>query len=239
MPKKKRSASPSTQVPLSEFPNDFRFEPSNESTGIYQRGRMRSESRERHVAELKENCGHGAVVAETVKRWRRDSEPGELGLPVGLSKWLREIEAELRRIIASNSGDAIAEDCEEAMVQLNGVWNSAQSRYLHGLTLAAFQLGRLVERIGVRPFEKPALSGRKSFDGARTGGKAKRIDDETREQIRAAWADRRAANPDEKLQTINSGIAKMFGCSDRTVWTILRESKNRWQTGAFSKRHRA
>jgi len=137
---------------------------------------------------------------------------------------LSNIERELNRLDAIESLDPeIREDIGEARHYIT-VTNAHSVRgNMKAVIHAAFYLGRVYERMGIRPFEELVDKAKANKIGGKKGHVARYGTPEDRKKLALeiqAFVNRQMG---EKKTNAIAAAARHFECSERTIWTYLKK----------------
>ncbi len=114
-----------------------------------------------------------------------------------------------------------AQDAHNVMMLLCGLRHQRKSKNVDGCIIDAIRLGRTLERMGVRPFEEFAMTGRKVKLGGRDGSARRYGTLEARQERRAKYQAEinRLMNKNKTLSysAACKYVANQFKISDKTV----------------------
>lgn len=145
--------------------------------------------------------------------------------------WLSRVEQAAQSIVdAGDSPEPIAQDARQALGLCRAIRHWIEQGDAAGAAFEAFQLGLVVERIGIRPWEPHAARGAKVLAGARAGheavhGSPKQKKRRCRQYVEM-WEKIRQAKPDLSVNGIDCAVAGHFGVNSKTIQRARLQENN-------------
>lgn len=124
-----------------------------------------------------------------------------------------------------DSADPLCHDAVAVLGELAGLESDLARGDVRSAAARAYLVGRLWERMGVRPFESVALLGRKVAAGASKGGKA-RAAKATPEEVVAMVNEIKAMEPRRKRKDIYQEVGGEHGVKLRTIQRRLKSAQS-------------
>ncbi|MCH8342480.1 MAG: hypothetical protein IH983_00650 [Planctomycetes bacterium] len=146
-------------------------------------------------------------------------------------EWLSRVEQAAQSIIdTGDSPKLIAEDARQALGLCKAVRHCIEQGDDAVTAFEAFQLGLVVERIGIRPWEPHAARGAKVLAGARAGheavhGSPKQKKRRYRQYVEM-WEKIQQEEPHLSVSGIDCAVAGHFGVNPKTIQRARLQEKN-------------